>query len=105
MTRERIIAEVETVSDAKKVEETVKTGYAEASIETILNWIGVEEDLASSYERLAGMPGNASKKAAFQQLARESRENVTSLEGLRKALENLDRARATRISLLGKLNP
>jgi hypothetical protein len=101
MGRERIIAEVETVADAKKVEETVKTGYVEASIETLVNWIGVEEDLASSYEHLAGKPENASKKAVFQLLARESKDNVASLNELKRSFETLDRSRVARIKLLG----
>jgi hypothetical protein len=105
MKRERILAEVETVAEAKKAEETVKTGYAEASVETILNWIGVEEDLASSYEHLAAKPENASKKGTLQQLARESRDNIASLTALRKAFEDLDRARVARINLLASMNP
>lgn len=105
MKRERILAEVETVAEAKKVEETVKTGYAEASVETILNWIGVEEDLASSYEYLAAKPENASRKGTLLQLARESRGNIASLTTLRRAFEDLDRARVARINLLASMNP
>jgi hypothetical protein len=100
MKRERIIADVETVSDAKKVEETVKTGYSEALIETLVNWIGVEEDLASSYEHLAAKQGNAHERSVFLQLAKESNENVNSLTDLRKSLEKLDKARIARIELL-----
>jgi rubrerythrin len=105
MKRERILADVETVADAKKAEETVKTGYAEVSVETILNWIGVEEDLASSYEYLAAKSENASRKGMLQQLARESRDNVASLTALRKTFEDLDRARVARINLLASMNP
>jgi hypothetical protein len=103
MKRERIIAEVESVSDARKVEETVKTGYAEALIETVVNWIGVEEDLASSYERLAAKQGNAQAKGVFQRLAKESTENVDSLNGLKASLEKLDNARVSRIEQLSRM--
>ncbi|HME18976.1 MAG TPA: hypothetical protein VKF15_04495 [Nitrososphaerales archaeon] len=103
MKRERIIADVETVSDARKVEETVKTGYAEALIETLVNWIGVEEDLVSSYERLAAKQGNAQTKGVFLQLAKESNENVVSLTELRKSLERLDKARISRIEQLARM--
>jgi len=103
MKRERIIADVETVADAKKVEETVKTGYAEAMIETLVNWIGVEEDLAGSYEHLAAKQTNAQAKNAFQQLARESRDNVGSLTELNRTLEKLDRARVARIEQLSRM--
>ena|SRR5271157_5817741 len=103
MKRERILKEFETVDEARKVEETVKTGYAEVSIETLVNWMGVEEDLASSYEHLAAKPENASKKGVFLQLAKESKQNVTALNDLEKALEKLDRARVSRIDELSKL--
>jgi len=103
MKRERIIAEVENVSDARKVEETVKTGYAEALIETLVNWIGVEEDLVSSYEQLASKQGNAQAKGVLQKLAKESDENIVSLNELKKSLEKLDRARVSRIEQLSQM--
>ena len=105
MTRERIIAEVHTPQDAKKVEETVKTGYAETLIETLVDWMGVEEDLAISYETLASRPENSARKGAFEQLAKESRANIDRLTELREAFEDLDRKRVQRISLLGTMNP
>ena len=100
MKRERIIAEVETVEEAKRVEETVKTGYIEPTVETIVNWIGVEEDLASSYERLATKKDNASLRGAFLRLASESKANMTALADLKKSFENFDRARIERVKLL-----
>ncbi len=105
MSRERIISEVETVEDAKKLEETVKTGYAEASIETLSNWIAVEDDLAASYERMAAKQGDPSKKGVFDQLARESKANVRALSELRRSFEDLDRARVERIKTLGGVGP
>ena len=49
MKRARVLKEFDSIDDAKKVEETVKTGYAETSIESLLHWAAVEEDLAESY--------------------------------------------------------
>ena len=103
MKRDRIIADVETVADAKKVEETVKTGYAEAMIETLVNWIGVEEDLANSYDHLATKQANAQAKGAFQKLAKESRDNVESLTELKLSLERLEKARVDRIEQLSRM--
>ncbi len=105
MKRERIIAEVESVEEAKKVEETVKTGYAEPSIETLVSWMGVEEDLANSYDRLAANQGTAPAKGVFQKLSQESRGNIGRLSELRKSFEELDRARIERIRLLESLKP
>jgi hypothetical protein len=100
MKRERIIAEVETEEEARKVEETVKTGYVEPIIETIVNWIGVEEDLHSTYERLAEKPDSGSRRAVFQRLAGESKANMTALADLKRSFETLDTARIERINLL-----
>ncbi len=105
MKKERIIAEVETVEDAKKVEETVKTGYIEPIIETMVNWIGVEEDLESTYERMAAKQDAASRRGVFQRLAGESKANIATLTELKKSFENLDKARIDRIKLLAGAKP
>ena len=105
MKRERIISEVQNVEDAKKLEETVKTGYAEVSIETLTNWIGVEEDLANSYDQLAAGEKNAARKSVYRQLAQDSRSNVENLSDLRRSLEGLDKARVGRIEQLTGLAP
>ena len=100
MKRERIIADVENLEDARKVEETIKTGYIEASIETIVNWMGVEEDLASSYEKMGSGQSSPSKSATMRRLADESRANLTKLAELKNTFETMDRARIDRIKLV-----
>jgi hypothetical protein len=102
MKRDRIISDVE---DAKKLEETVKTGYAEVSIETLTNWIGVEEDLANSYDQLEAKEKSAERKSVFHQLGQDSRANVAKLSDLRRTLEALDKARVGRIDQLTDLRP
>lgn len=104
MKRERVIAEVETVEDAKKVEETVKTGYTEPTIGTLVQWMAVEDDLVASYEILAAKPENASRRGVLEQLASESKRNLDALSELRKSFESLDRARVKRIILLGSMS-
>jgi cbb3-type cytochrome oxidase cytochrome c subunit len=103
MTKDRIIKEFDTIDDAKKVEETVKTGYAETSIESLGQWAAVEEDLAESYEKLAGSTKDQAKHDAFLKLGEESRRNVMEINGLVSYLEGLDRARARRIDQLTSL--
>jgi len=103
--KERVIAEVNTAEEAKKVEETVKTGYLEATIDAIINWIGVEDDLATSYESLASRTQAPDAKAAYKRLCDESRGNIEQLTGLQRSLEALDRARVQRLKLLASLEP
>ncbi len=103
MGKERLIVDVNTAEEAKKVEETVKTGYLEATIDTLVNWIGVEDDLADSYENLASKAQTPAAKAAYKRLCDESRKNIEQLTGLQKSLESLDRARVQRLKLLESL--
>jgi hypothetical protein len=104
MKRERIIAEVDNAEDAKKLEETVKTGYAESSIETLTNWMGVEEDLVSSYDRLASKENDPVRRLVYQRLGTESKANIERLSGIRGSLEELDRGRVERIKSLGDIS-
>jgi len=101
--KERLIADVNTAEEAKKVEETVKTGYLEATIDTLINWIGVEGDLADSYEDLASKAQTPAAKAAYKRLCDESRKNIEQLTSLQKSLESLDKARVQRLKLLASL--
>ena len=103
MVKERLIAEVNTAEEAKKVEETVKTGYLEATIDTLINWMGVEDDLAESYEGLASKAQTPAARAAYEQLCDESRKNIGQLSDLKRSLEVLDRARVQRLKLLASL--
>ena len=100
MGTERIISDVTSAADARKVEETVKTGYAEPLIETLLNWIGVEQDLANSYEGLSRDPRRASSRSFYQGLAQEARETAMTLDEVRRKLEGLDAAQVKRIERL-----
>jgi len=101
--KERLIAEVNTPEEAKKVEETVKTGYLEATIDTLVNWIGVEGDLADSYESLASKAQTPAARVAYKRLCDESRKNIEQLTYLQKSLESLDKARVQRLKLLASL--
>jgi hypothetical protein len=104
MTRNRVIVEFNSTGDAKKVEETVKTGYAETSIENLVHWVAVEEDLVDSYGRLAESTKDPASKAAFRKLQEESTNNIKELSGILRSLEGLDRARIRRIELLEDLH-
>ena len=105
MTRARVIKDFDSTEDAKKVEETVKTGFAETSIESLVQWAAVEEDLAETYGRLAEESKEPRRHDAFLQLREDSKRNTKELLGLVEYLEGLDRARVKRIELLVGLQP
>ena len=105
MTKQRIISEVNSAQDAKKVEETVKTGYAETSIENLVHWAAVQEDLPETYGHLAEPTESPERQEAFRLLQKESERNMVELSGLVEHLEGLDKARIKRIELLSGLAP
>lgn len=98
-----MIVDFETPEDARKVEETVKTGYAESAVETVLHWIAAEGDLKETYGRLAASAKEPRPRDAFEKLRAESEANVAELTRLLKSLESLDRARVNRIELLASM--
>ena len=103
MTRTRILKEFSSTDDAKKVEETIKSGYTETAIENLTNWAAAEEDLAESYGQMANSSKNQAHRDAYIRLQEESKRNMVEISGLVDYLEGLDRARAKRIALLKSL--
>jgi hypothetical protein len=101
--KERLIVEVSTAKEAKNVEETVKTGYLDATIDTLTNWMGVEDDLADSYEGLADKAQTPAAKAAYRRLCDESKKSIEQLTEIQKSLEGLDKAQVQRLKLLAGL--
>lgn len=103
MKKDRVIVEIERADEAKKVEETVKTGYIETAIENLVQWIGVEDDLADSYVRLATSTSDSSSQKAYRRLADESESVSIQLSDLLKSFDALNAARVRRIELLDGL--
>ena len=101
--KNRVLTEFENKEDAKKVEETVKTGYIDTTIENLVQWSAVEDDLAGTYGRLAEGSKDQEAKATFKQLQVESERNKAELSNLLRSLEELDHARIGRIQKLTDL--
>ena len=97
MKRPRVIAEIDSFEQAKRVEETVKTGYAETTQEEIVQWMAVEEDLISSYRKMEAATEGKGQRELAGRLRAESEENLKSLAELLEKLKALDAQRARRI--------
>ncbi|HUI23350.1 MAG TPA: hypothetical protein VLY82_03045 [Nitrososphaerales archaeon] len=104
MTRTRLLKEISSTEEARKVEETMKTGYSETCIENLTHWLAAEDDLVDSYGRLAESTEDAEKKSAFKKLQAQSMANMDQIAELQKSLEKLDKARLERIELLSGLS-
>ena len=104
MTHTRLLKDINSVEDAKKVEETVKTGYTETAIENLVYWAAAEEDLAESYGLMAQDSKNQARRDTFIRLQEDSKRNMVEISGLVEYLKGLDGARAKRIELLKGLH-
>lgn len=103
MKRGRIIAEIENMEQARRVEETVKSGYSEVIIESLVQWLAVEEDLVSSYEKLAkNLPDTAGREAASR-LCKLSKKEIAALSDFIAKFEEIDKERKDRIQTVANL--
>lgn len=96
MSRERVIVEIETLGQALKVEQTIRTGYCDPIAENIVQWIAVEEDLSNSYHKISEKSDSQELKRALNELEQESRQNITRLQFLLKSTEQFREARIQR---------
>lgn len=95
--------EIETLGQALKVEQTIRTGYCDPIAENILQWIAVEEDLANSYQKLSAKSSNQELAKALKELEEESRSNITLLRPMLKSAEEFGEARIRREKLIERL--
>lgn len=103
MKQGRMIVDIETMEQARRVEETVKSGYSEVIIESLVNWLAVEEDLASSYDKLAKiLPDEAGREAAAK-LCELSKKEMTVLTDFLAKFEEIDAKRKKRIQTVAGL--
>jgi hypothetical protein len=102
MSRERVIVDIENLDQALRLEKTVRTGYCDPIAENLVAWIAVEEDLATSYDKLVAGSSKQELKDALSGLAVESRKNIEVLQRLLKSVQELAIARERRQSLIEK---
>lgn len=103
MERDRIIADIESLEQALKVEETIRTGYCHPIIESLLAWIAVEEDLVSSYGKMAKVGYARDLDEPIRKLSVESKENAEQLHRLVKMIEDFAETSERRQRLILKL--
>jgi hypothetical protein len=101
--RARIIVDIETMEQAERVEESIRTGYVESIMENLVNWIAVEEDLSESYEKFSkSLPSSEERETANKIYVLSS----SDADVLRKKLEEfegLESEHKKRIQLVKRL--
>ena len=96
MSRERVIVDIQTLDQAMRVEETVRTGYCEVIKDNLTHWIAVEEDITDSYNRLLQKFVKQEVREGLKKLAMESESNLHLLHDLLKTFGELGQARIKR---------
>lgn len=72
-------------------------------IESLVQWLAVEEDLVSSYERLARELPDAVGREAAAKLCDQSRAEIPALSEFLAKFEGIDRERLQRIQTVSGL--
>lgn len=99
----RIIVDIKTMEQAGRVEETIRTGYVEAIIGNIVNWIGVMEDLADSYEKFSKSLPTSEERELANKLHMLSSSDADILRKKLVEFEGLENEYKKRIQLVKKL--
>lgn len=98
-----MIVDLKTLEQAEKVEESIKTGYIDAIMENLVNWLAVEEDLSESYEKLSKALATPDERETANELFVLSSSDVEVLRMRLQGLEGLDSERQKRIRLVRRL--
>lgn len=103
MERTRIIADIKTMEQAERVEESIKSGYVETIIENLVNWIAVEEDLSESYEKFANSLPTSEERETANKISVLSSSDTDVLKKRLEEFEGLESEHRKRIQLVKKL--
>jgi len=104
MERARILVDINTMEQAERVEESIRTGYVEAIIENLVNWIAVEEDLAESYEKFSNSLTSAKERETANKLLVLSSSDADILRMKLGEFEGFENEHKKRIQLVKKLS-
>ena len=81
---ERIVANIENLDQAIKVERDVLSGYQHVIDENISFWIAVEEDIVDSYTKMASQSETVNLRATLNSLVGDSKEQIEVLRSIRE---------------------
>ena len=81
---ERIVANIESLDQAIKVEKDVLSGYQRAIEENISYWMAVEEDIVESYTRMVNRAERSEVKSTLTKLIEDSTDHLEVLRSIRE---------------------
>lgn len=81
---ERIVANIQNLDQAVKVEKDVLSAYQRVIEENICYWIAVEEDIVDSYTKMADRSESVELRATLNRLIEDSRDHIEVLGSIRE---------------------
>ncbi len=105
LEKARTLVDITTMEEAERVEETILTGYIDAIMENIINWIGIEEDLTDSYEKFSkNLPSPEQRRLAneLHMLSSSDADILRKKLGEFEGLQNEYKKRIQRVKKLTK---
>jgi len=86
---ERIIASIENLDQAIKVEKDVMSGYQSVIEENISYWEAVEEDVVGSYAKMIDRTENEKVKAILNEILEDSKKHIEALGSIRQSFRKI----------------
>jgi len=81
---ERIIASIENLDQAIKVERDVMSGYQSVIEDNISYWEAVEEDVVGSYTKMIDKTENEKVKSILNEIVEDSKKHIEALGSIRQ---------------------
>jgi len=81
---ERIVASIENLDQAIKIENDVLSAYQRVIEENISYWLAVEEDVVESYTRMASETERSEVKSTLSKLIEDSKDHIEVLGSIRE---------------------
>jgi len=83
--RQRIVAKIENLDQALKVERDVQSAYHAIIDENISYWWALEEDIMESYTDLMNKIDNENVRSTLSRIIEDSRNHIEVLESMRES--------------------
>jgi rubrerythrin len=86
---ERIIASIENLDQAIKVERDVMSGYQSVIEDNISYWEAVEEDVVGSYTKMIDKTENEKVKSILNEIVEDSKKHIEALGSIRQSFRKI----------------
>lgn len=103
--RQRIVARIENLDQALKVERDVQSAYYAIIDENISYWWALEEDIIDSYTDLMHKIDNEDVRSTLSRIIEDSRNHIEVLESMRESFRKMLADEQRHAQMLQALTP